>query len=463
MTSSTPEVETFVVIIPRTDNTQVLLAEECGNLFLPRVTIPKWQRIAPSITKRVEELWNLKTICLFQATPGNHLQQARQEQVVVLEVRDLNWQPSANLSWRPRDSVADILSPLDADTVGNALKECDSYDKGVLPGPFARRGWVDELMRWIQREINGSGLRLTGKLLQLNASPSFCLIRFETSNGSAVWFKAVGKPNLHEYGVTLSLARQRPEYFPEILAAHENCNGWLMKEVDGILLEQTRACQDWVDTAMALGRMQADFVSQEERLLAMGCWDLRLSTIVPKIDGFLDAMEGLMLRQRSATPRPLSKVELLQLGRELKQACYRLAELGFPDSLGHCDLNPGNVIVTGHTVAFIDLVEAYVGNPLPTFEYLSLAFGRYLPECQAHRDLLYRGYADSLTTTIRPALLSKASAFAPLLGVLFAAIHREPWADRDHSYDALQEKYFRGLTRRMQREIEALKGQDSSV
>lgn len=459
----TAAVESFELIIPSADNTQVLLAEKGGHLLLPEVIIPKWERVAQSITKCVRELWDLRAVCLFQTTSPHDSHRCFREHIAVLEIRDHSWRPPADLNWIPRNIITDILSPLDASAVENVLNECDSYNNGVLYGPFARRGWMDELVPWVEAQINDSELKLTGQFLQLNASPDFCLIRLETANGSGVWFKAVGGPNRHEYDVTLSLAGQRPEYFPEIIAANNHCKGWLMKEVEGVLLEQTCNCEDWLYAATTLGRMQADFLGQEQRLVAAGCRDLRLSTIMPQIDEFLEAMEGLMQRQRTDTPRPLSKLELLQLGKELKVACHGVAELDVPDTLGHCDLNPGNVIVNGGSVAFIDWVEAYVGNPLPTFEYLSLAFNRYLPGCKAHKDSLYRVYADSLGMTIRPSLLSKASAFAPLLGVLFAAIHGEWWSDGGRACDDLQAKYLRSLARRIRREIEALNGNNSSV
>jgi len=60
------------------------------------------------------------------------------------------------------------------------------------------------------------GVRLTGKFRQLNASPTFSLIRLET-NGVALWFKATGKPNEHELAIALSLARLFPRYVPRVL------------------------------------------------------------------------------------------------------------------------------------------------------------------------------------------------------------------------------------------------------
>jgi len=45
-------------------------------------------------------------------------------------------------------------------------------------------------------------------------------------NTPSVWFKAVGKPNLHEFPITVALAELFPEYLPSLLATRPACNGW---------------------------------------------------------------------------------------------------------------------------------------------------------------------------------------------------------------------------------------------
>jgi len=75
------------------------------------------------------------------------------------------------------------------------------------PNFKAGRRWVHLVDRvdrrvvlLVQRAIEPYGLRLSGEFRQLNASPTFALLRLETT-GQALWFKAVGEPNLREFPI----------------------------------------------------------------------------------------------------------------------------------------------------------------------------------------------------------------------------------------------------------------------
>lgn len=109
----------------------------------------------------------------------------------------------------------------EAGAVREALGELNSYATGDKPGPFGKAGWLRELFRWAEEQVAPLGIRLTGNFRQLNASPTFSLIRLET-NSVALWFKATGKPNEHELAVALSLARLFPRYVPRVLGKGGN-------------------------------------------------------------------------------------------------------------------------------------------------------------------------------------------------------------------------------------------------
>jgi hypothetical protein len=122
--------------------------------------------------------------------------------------------------------------PCDFQAVRQAIAQSMAYAQDPPRGPFGRLGWSPELKQWVQEEIATHGLHLNGRFRQLNASPSFSLIRFET-NGPAVWFKAVGAPNQREYPVTLALARLFSQFLPQIVATRPEWNGWLALEAQG--------------------------------------------------------------------------------------------------------------------------------------------------------------------------------------------------------------------------------------
>src|ERR1700691_198964 len=100
--------------------------------------------------------------------------------------------------------------PNDLIAVRRALDQCNCHKDGSELDSFGGLGWFTELTEWVQQQVQSLGISLNGRFTQLNGTPTFTLVRFETS-GPAVWFKAVGQPNFREYPITLALCR----YFPD--------------------------------------------------------------------------------------------------------------------------------------------------------------------------------------------------------------------------------------------------------
>jgi hypothetical protein len=70
-------------------------------------------------------------------------------------------------------------------SLGQAIAQTMAYAEDTSRGPFGRLGWFPDLQRWVQDQIGTQGLHLNGRFRQLNACPTFSLIRFET-DGPAV-------------------------------------------------------------------------------------------------------------------------------------------------------------------------------------------------------------------------------------------------------------------------------------
>src|SRR5258708_25856356 len=100
----------------------------------------------------------------------------------------------------------------------HALRTLSHHDESLSEGPFAKPEWLRETCRWIAQQIEPLKIRLTGNFRQLSASSSFRLMRYETTV-PAVWFKAVGKPNSHEFNIVSLLTTLLPEYLPRIRRA----------------------------------------------------------------------------------------------------------------------------------------------------------------------------------------------------------------------------------------------------
>ena len=226
--------------------------------------------------------------------------------------------------------------------------------------------------------------------------------------GPAVWFKAVGKPNLREFPITLALARLFPQYIPPILAARPEWNGWLALEVEGTNLGETQDAQHWNTAASALAKLQIESIGRIGALIDSGARDLRASALLKLVRPFLDAMGQLMEKQTKVPPPVLSRSELVLLGEQIEEALSLSTDLGIPDALGHLDLNPGNVIVSeGHCV-FLDWAEAYVGNPLFSFQYLVEHFRRMAGVNVTAESGLTSAYAQKWQSLVSPERLAEA-------------------------------------------------------
>src|SRR5258706_13989040 len=178
--SSISGTETFDLVIPRYGNSEVLLQQVGGSYSLPQVEIPTQRRVAEFLTKRVKEQWGLEAVCLFDPTWENGASLGKHLNHQVLEPRDPNWVPSDNLSWIKRSSIGrkSLQSASQLQTLECSLDSADAFNSGLRSGPFAKAGWMDDLVAWIQPTLRLQGLALNGKFRQLNASPFFSLIRF---------------------------------------------------------------------------------------------------------------------------------------------------------------------------------------------------------------------------------------------------------------------------------------------
>jgi hypothetical protein len=210
---------------------------------------------------------------------------------------------------------------------------------------------------------------LVGDFRQLNASTTFSLIRFET-NGRAVWFKAVGEPNRHEFMITLKLSELFPTFLPAIISHCPEWNGWLSVEVTGYELTEARQAEFWDTAATALGTLQIESIERVADIGEAGGQSLTSSELMALRRPFFDVMGELMKRQTKVPPPILGDKELLDLEERVCNALTRMHQLGIPETLGHLDPNPGNVIVSSGSCVFLDWAEAYVGNPFFTFQYL---------------------------------------------------------------------------------------------
>jgi hypothetical protein len=449
------EPETVDLVIPRNGNSEVLLRLGNGSYYLPQVEIPAQRRVAQFLTTRVREKWGVKTICLFDpiwevGTPTN-----RHLNCEVLEVRDSLWVPPPGLRWVRRSLVSSktIESADHLRALEQSLRLADAFNSGTRAGPFAKAGWMDDLVAWMEPHLRPLRLSLTGSFEQLNASPFFSLIRFET-NGVPVWFKAVGEPNLREFEITKRLAESYPQYLPRVIATRPEWHGWLMLEAEGKRPDRNTPLDQWQRIAETLAHLQLECIGKATQFLEIGCKDVRIVTLIQRIDSFVESMNELMQAQPVEPPNRLTRSELKELESKLKYACHRTELAGVPDSLLHGDFNPGNVRVSQHSCVFLDWAEGCLGHPFFTLEYLIELLcktGLGHPKNQQH---LRRSYARCWSEAVSPNRICEAMQFAPSVAVFSYALSSAPWENPELLRESRVAKYLRSLTRRLYKELQ---------
>jgi hypothetical protein len=442
--------DTYRLVVTRRNASEILLLTGGPASTLPSVEIAQGQRIAEQLTVELYARWGCRAYCLLVPILAPGLPYSS-----VMETTDLEQISPPGTCWKPLDvaTCAAVGLAEDRTVIEKAIKEWAEYRREPSQAPFTKPGWLSELLAWAQEQLAPLGVRLTGSFAQLNASPRFSLIRLETNDASAVWFKATGEPNRHELPLTECIARLFPGCVPELLGVHSAWNGWLTREVPGRTLDHhgtELAC--WSKAAGDLARLEILSIGKQAELLESACMDLRLPRLIEEVDPWIEHMRGLMASQEKQTPAPLTDPELTFLRDSLEQACSLLLEFRLPDTLGHLDFNPGNILISAERCVFLDWAEACLTNPLITLEYLREHFRRNCADDRAATRSLIAAYMQPWASLVSPGDLKKAATISPLVAVFAYAVGAGARGPSDLRRKSSSDAYFRSLARRMFRE-----------
>jgi hypothetical protein len=452
-TTPQEELETRRIILLRGKNPNVLVGFDGTRCTLPQVQIPRWQRVAENLTAALSETCGIEAVSLSSLEAL--LLETCSDQVFyeIMEPCVPDGKAPRDKRWIRSDSLAQsaFRDPSDFQAVRQAIAQCMAYAKNTTRGPFGKSGWFHELKQWVQEEIGKHGLHLSGGFRQLNASPTFSLIRFET-DGPAVWFKAVGVPNQREYPVTLALARHFSRFVPQIIVARPECNGWLAREAEGPLLDECFDLALWEAAATDLAELQIDSLGRSLHLLDAGARDLRPLALAELVEPFFGAMAELMERQIKMPPAALTGNELRHLSTRVQDALALLDDSRIPNAVGHLDINPGNIVCSPTGCVFLDWAEAFVGHPFFTFQYLLEHLRQLRPADRSRESRLIAAYTERWQRLVSPAEVAEALAIAPLLALFAYTVSVDGWRTSTERCDPERSDSLRSLTRRMKRE-----------
>ncbi len=445
--------DTYRLIVFDPAGTAVLLESQGSEYRLPKIEIPKFTRPALEVTGLLRNSWNASAVFLFC---GVLEESANTSYFAVLESKDgFRLRPQGMEWFTIHHALSNLLF---SGHERRAVKS--SYRKAVnrilvdTREPFCRVGWMRELQDWVDSIIQPLGMELKS-FEQVNGCETFSLIRFVTTE-QPVWFKAVGEPNVHEYGILQALARLLPEFVPTILGIKPEWHGWLMSDGGETTLAEAPNSPAWQSALTTLADLQIQSMGVTEQLLRAGSKDLRIATLLELVDPFLEAMNGLMKQQTKVPPPILSRNELSDLSATLKDALHCMGALQIPDTLGHSDFNPGNILVGPERCVFIDWAEAHVSHPFLTFEYLMSHLRKDYPELIQFEDDLRSSYARCWYANSSAQHVAEAFLFSPLAAVFTYAAASNIWRDPERLKFPQVPGYLRSLTRRMKQEAELL-------
>ena len=437
-----------------------ILADRGSRLFviangprfaLPEIQISPFARTAERFAAAMRHEWALEVICLYPAEAlGGQPSESHLWRYYLTEIHGR--QPTVRQGmWVSVSSLTEnsFLDGNDYQALLTCMARCCP---GCNPhsAAFEIVRWFETVSRWISDVIKPSGLHLTGEFRQVNASRAFSLIRFAT-NRQAVWFKAVGPPNVREFPISRYLAHIAPDFTPKILGARVKWNAWLMAEVEGSHPDDQSDMEIWTTVAKTLARLQIASVGHTLHLINAGCRDMRVGTLLDGLDRFFETMALLMSQQTKEVPAPLSQDELRTLATQLKSLLTEFQEFDIPNALGHLDLNPSNIVVAANRCAFLDWAEAYVGHPFLTFDYLLQHLRRFQDQ-GLWETAITSAYAQEWLALAAPTAIGQALALSPLIAMLVYAFSADGCRDPKHSFAPEVASYLRSLTRQIQRE-----------
>ncbi len=440
--------ETWGLIVLDSTASSVLLLVGDRGLALPKVEIPSGRRVANELRERVRSELHLDTFCLRELAPTSGSHQNGGARWFLLETTAANCGEAVNRVWRkfcerPEQSLQD-QEDQSALTIWyqevEKVRVNRAHPRIGDPATFAR------IRDWVRQVLSASGDKLRSEFQQLNAERDFSLIRFETERG-AVWFKAVGEPNTREFSLSVHLANRFPLFTAPIIGTEPLWNAWLCPEVPGCRLSQRDDHSAWIMTAGNLATLQAESVEEVDRVLACKSRDVRSLGLRDLISPFFRRLAEFMARQTTATPPPLSIGELRQLEHDLASSLEELEAEGVPDSLGHLDLNPNNLIVLPERTIFLDWAEGCIGHPFFTFAYLLEHFRSHFPGTELRQ--MVKAYADVWQERTSFEDIERTLVHACLVAILVHAISTDFWRDESVSRLPDMEGYYRSLARRM--------------
>ena len=412
---------------------------------LPEQSIAAGSRVAQALTQQIALKFGLRTLQLaILPRRGNKPQCA---------VHEILWE-ECRISRATTLTKLNDIPESELDSEERRMIGCILRGDSCGLGRFARLGWISDLLARTPAHLARDCRRT---IRQSNQGINFCLLTFRDANGKALWFKAVGEPNLHEYPLTVLLTDTFPQFLPRIIAEISAWSAWISEGVSGVPLGSAAGANDWTEAICSLSAIQLGSLGMVETLRQAGAKDSTARHLTRAGSPFFEEMACVMRAQTSKSAPPILGQDLEYVRERVNRAIDIFAGAGLPDALLHGDIGHGNILHSESGSIFLDWAEAGFGNPFLCAEHLLAEHERLFPKCTSDRFAMRRAYANRWRDYANDRMLDAVLAVAPAVAAIAYAIGIWETArlgpDRERAWPLL-----RALVRRVKRELETSKG-----
>ncbi len=321
-----------------------------------RVAGRVWAADTPTVVGAFERRLGTRPWVLRRVAVENDEAAKRRNALYELEVVDGVWSVPGHGRWVGEDDLEHVAFADEADRDRTAGYLAGIHDVPEQRAPWARSGWLPEVRRWVESEVERLG-HVVVRVEQAKQWSISSVLRVET-DGPELYFKVPLRLPLfvEEAVVTRRLAQRFPGYVPAPLAV-EPQHGWMLLAAFEELFDFDSPLEIGKEALRRFAVLQLRTAELTAELLSDGCLDRRLDVLENQIEPLLNDPEAVSKLQ------PDELAELRRLTPSLQAICRRLAEFEIPATLVHGDLHLGNVTRVDGELQYFDWTDACVAHP----------------------------------------------------------------------------------------------------
>jgi hypothetical protein len=353
----------YVMLIRHPSAARVLTVTGADGQELPSWSsdVPHFWQASDHIITSVRQQWDLR----IQVLRCVGLERDGEVNLRLYEcsLSDPPWRIPTGAAWA---DAATIDSVTHFPTAFQALvREWSEGTQAKAQHPaWARRGWHQHFLGWVQGTLLARGITLTSEPEWLRTWERSLVMRVSTTEG-LVYGKAVPDVFAHEPALTALLAQWVPQKTPEVLGivddAGQGRHWLLLRDFGGTTLEQVPDLGQWEAAMRELARLQIALAPRAHAMQMLGCPHRTLAEIARQIPTLLSDTQSLTLAGAG-----LGEGQITWLRQRLphyQALCERLAAFPIPETLEHGDFGPTNVAVTAHGFCFFDWSDSSIAHP----------------------------------------------------------------------------------------------------